>query len=89
MCGGVELTIEAVSENLDLKRAVFLDLERLTPPQTILCSSENEEISYRHAKDFGKYHRGNGIQSKVYLVNVRSILSTLSAFVEENKENIS
>jgi len=23
MCGGVELTIEAVSENLDLKRAVF------------------------------------------------------------------
>ena len=40
-------------------------------------------------KDFGKYHRGNGIQSKVYLVNVRSILSTLNAFVEGNKENIS
>jgi hypothetical protein len=40
-------------------------------------------------KDFGKYHRGNGIQSKVYLLNVRSILSTLNAFVEGNKENIS
>jgi len=40
-------------------------------------------------KDFGKYHRGNGIQSKAYLLNVRSILSTLNAFVEGNKENIS
>ena len=40
-------------------------------------------------KDFGKYHRGNGIKSKVYLVNVRSILSTLNAFVKGNKENIS
>ena len=39
MCEGVELVIEAVSENLDLKRAVFSDLERLTPPQTILCSN--------------------------------------------------
>jgi hypothetical protein len=39
-------------------------------------------------KDFGKYHRGNGIQSKVYLVNVISILSTLNAFVKGNKENI-
>ena len=40
-------------------------------------------------KDFGKYHRGNGIQSQAYLVNVKSILSTLNAFVEGNKENIS
>ena len=40
-------------------------------------------------KDFGKYHRGKGIQSKVYLVNVRSILSTVNAFAKENKENIS
>jgi 3-hydroxybutyryl-CoA dehydrogenase len=39
MCEEVELTIEAVSENLDLKRAIFLDLERLTTPQTILCSN--------------------------------------------------
>ncbi|MGZ3567845.1 MAG: 3-hydroxyacyl-CoA dehydrogenase family protein [Thermodesulfobacteriota bacterium] len=39
MCEGVELVIEAVSENLNLKRAVFSDLERLTPPQTILCSN--------------------------------------------------
>ncbi len=40
-------------------------------------------------KDFGKYHRGNGIQSNAYLVNVRSILSTLNAFFEGSKENIS
>jgi soluble lytic murein transglycosylase-like protein len=40
-------------------------------------------------KDFGKYHRGNGIQSKAYLVNVRSILSTLNALIEVNKEDIS
>ncbi len=40
-------------------------------------------------KDFGKYHRGGGIQSNAYLVNVRSILSTLNAFVEGNKDNIS
>jgi hypothetical protein len=40
-------------------------------------------------KDFGKYHRGGGIQSNAYLVNVRSILSTLNAFVEGNKDSIS
>jgi 3-hydroxybutyryl-CoA dehydrogenase len=39
MCEGIKLGIEAVSENLDLKRAIFLDLERLTPPETILCSN--------------------------------------------------
>jgi len=36
---GVELVIEAVSENLDLKRAIFSDLERFTSPRTILCSN--------------------------------------------------
>jgi hypothetical protein len=40
-------------------------------------------------KDFGKYHRGNGIQCRAYLVNVKSILSTLNAFSELNKEDIS
>ncbi len=40
-------------------------------------------------KDFGKYHRGNGIQCSAYLVNVKSILSTLNAFAELNKKNIS
>jgi 3-hydroxybutyryl-CoA dehydrogenase len=39
MCEGIELVIEAVSENLDLKRAIFSDLERLTPSETILCSN--------------------------------------------------
>ena len=39
MCQGAELIIEAVSENVDLKRAIFGDLERFTTPQTILCSN--------------------------------------------------
>ena len=39
MCAGAELIIEAVSENVDLKRAIFGDLERFTTPQTILCSN--------------------------------------------------
>ncbi len=42
-----------------------------------------------YEEDFGKYHRGGGIQCRAYLVNVRSILSTLNAFVEGNKDNIS
>jgi len=40
-------------------------------------------------EDFGKYHRGNGIQSKAYLVNVKGILSTLNAFGKLKKEKIS
>ena len=40
-------------------------------------------------EDFGKYHRGNGIQCRAYLVNVKSILSTLNAFEELKKRNIS
>ena len=40
-------------------------------------------------EDFGKYHRGSGIQCRAYLVNVKSILSTLDAFEELKKKNIS
>ena len=40
-------------------------------------------------EDFGKYHRGNGIQSRAYLVNVKGILSTLNAFGKLKKEKIS
>lgn len=40
-------------------------------------------------EDFGKYHRGNGIQCKAYLVNVKSILSTLNAFEVSKKRNAS
>jgi soluble lytic murein transglycosylase-like protein len=62
-------------------------------PQQLLDPSVNIFLTchvYKFfGKDFGKYHRGDGIQSKAYLVNVRSILSTLNAFVEGNKENIS
>jgi hypothetical protein len=39
--------------------------------------------------DIGKYHRGYGIQSRAYIVNVRSIISTLNAYAELNKEDIS
>jgi 3-hydroxybutyryl-CoA dehydrogenase len=52
---GVELIIEAVSENLDLKRTVFSELERFTTSQVILCSNTSgisigkiaEKLRYR------------------------------------------
>jgi hypothetical protein len=40
-------------------------------------------------QDFGKYHRGNGIKCQAYLLNVKSILSTLNAFGDSNKKNFS
>ena len=39
MCTGVEFIIEAVSENLDLKRTVFSEIEHFTASQAILCSN--------------------------------------------------
>jgi hypothetical protein len=35
-------------------------------------------------QDVGKYHRGNGIKCKAYIVNVASILSTLNAYAKLN-----
>jgi soluble lytic murein transglycosylase-like protein len=62
-------------------------------PQELLDPSINIFLTchvYKFfGKDFGKYHRGNGIQCNAYLVNVKGILSTLNAFIEGNKENIS
>ena len=62
-------------------------------PQELLDPSINIFLTCHvyqfFGQDFGKYHRGNGIQSKAYLVNVKSILSTLNAFGELNKKNIS
>jgi len=40
-------------------------------------------------QDVGRYHRGNGIKCNAYVVNVQSILSTLRAFVELNKKDVS
>jgi len=61
-------------------------------PQELLDPSINIFLTCHVYKffeqDFGKYHRGNGIQCKAYLVNVKSILSTLNAFTELNKQNI-
>ena len=62
-------------------------------PQQLLDPSVNIFLTchvYKFfEKDFGKYNRGNGIQCRAYLVNVKSILSTLNAFSELNKQNIS
>ena len=59
-------------------------------PQELLDPSINIFLTCHVYKfferDFGKYHRGNGIQCKAYLVNVKSILSTLNAFTELNKQ---
>jgi hypothetical protein len=61
-------------------------------PQELLDPSINIFLTchvYKFfSQDFGKYHRGNGIQCKAYLVNVKSILSTLNAFTELKKQNI-
>jgi hypothetical protein len=55
-------------------------------PQKLLDPSINIFLTchvYKYfGQDFGKYHRGNGIQCKAYLVNVKGILSTLNAFAE-------
>jgi hypothetical protein len=62
-------------------------------PQDLLEPSINIFLTCHVYKffgqDIGKYHRGNGIQSTAYIVNVKSILSTLKAFVELNRQNIS
>ena len=62
-------------------------------PQELLDPSINIFLTCHVYKffgvDFGKYHRGYGIQCKAYLVNVKSILSTLNAFAELKKQDIS
>jgi 3-hydroxybutyryl-CoA dehydrogenase len=39
MCGDRDMVVEAVSENLDLKRRVFSEMEDHAPPSTILASN--------------------------------------------------
>jgi 3-hydroxybutyryl-CoA dehydrogenase len=39
LCKDADIIIEAVSEDLDLKKSVFADMERLTSQHTILCSN--------------------------------------------------
>ncbi len=38
-CAGADFVFEAVFEDLDLKQRVFADLDRLCPPEAILCSN--------------------------------------------------
>ncbi|HET8524478.1 MAG TPA: 3-hydroxyacyl-CoA dehydrogenase NAD-binding domain-containing protein, partial [Thermomicrobiales bacterium] len=39
--GDADLVIEAVPERLDLKRAVFAELDRVCPPRTILATNSS------------------------------------------------
>ncbi len=39
LCRGADVVIEAISENLELKRKVFAQMESMVPPQTILASN--------------------------------------------------
>jgi len=53
-CEGCDFVVEAVYENLDLKQQVFVDLDRLCPPEAILCSNTSvmaiTEIAERASK---------------------------------------
>jgi 3-hydroxybutyryl-CoA dehydrogenase len=48
--GNVDLVIEAVPERLDLKRAVFEELDRICQPQTILATNSSS-IRISHIED--------------------------------------
>lgn len=50
----VDIVIEAVSENLDLKRSIFADLERFTSPRTIYCSNTSA-ISIREIAEILRF----------------------------------
>jgi hypothetical protein len=62
-------------------------------PQELLDPSTNIFLTCHVYKffgqDVGRYHRGNGIKCNAYIVNVKSILSTLNAFAELKKEKTS
>jgi hypothetical protein len=62
-------------------------------PQDLLDPAINIYMTchvYKYfGKDFGKYHRGHGVKSNAYVVNVKGILSTLHAFAEMNEEDAS
>jgi 3-hydroxybutyryl-CoA dehydrogenase len=48
--GNVDLVIEAIPERLDLKRAVFEELDRVCPPRTILATNSSS-IRISHIED--------------------------------------
>jgi len=39
--GGADFVIEAVFENLEVKRTIFAELDRIAPPQTVLASNSS------------------------------------------------
>ena len=39
VCADCDFVIEAVFENLELKQHIFADLDRMCPPETVLCSN--------------------------------------------------
>ncbi len=38
-CAGADVVVEAITENLALKQDLFAELDRICPPETILCSN--------------------------------------------------
>ena len=48
--GNVDLVIEAVPERLDLKRTIFEELDRVSPPRTILATNSSS-IRISHIED--------------------------------------
>ncbi len=54
---GAEWVQESIEENVDTKRALFADLDRLAPPQAILASSTSSIAMSRIAADLPGRHR--------------------------------
>ena len=52
--GGADLAIEAVVEDLEVKRRVFADLDRLCPPRAVLASNSSTIVSSRLADATGR-----------------------------------
>jgi hypothetical protein len=59
--------------------------ELLDPPINIFLTCH---IYKYFGEDCGKYNRGNGIRNETYIVNVKSILSTLNAMGELGKKKM-
>ena len=54
----VDLTIEAVVENMNVKKAIFQKLDTLCPPHTILASNTSSLPVTAIAATMGDYERG-------------------------------
>ncbi len=86
-----QLVIEAVTEDLDLKRSLYVELERLAPPQTIFCSNTSsmtiaELAAATHRPDrFAGLHFFNPVQV-MKLVEIVKALTTSDATIATLRE---